>query len=65
MVMVVAAPPKLIVVAVVLSRSNDVEAVVMLVLMAGEMLKTALAPVEYPVSSDRTVASSADVVEAN
>ena len=38
---VVAAPAKLTLVAVVLSKSKEVEGVVILVVMAGEMLKTA------------------------
>ena len=50
----VAAPAKLTVVAVVLTRAKVVEGVVMLVVMVGEVPKTAT-PV--PVSSDREVSS--------
>jgi hypothetical protein len=58
----VAAPPKLMVVAVVLSRSNDALPVVKLVVIAGDVPNTR-AP--EPVSSEITPASADDVVAAN
>ena len=58
----VAAPPKLIVVAVVLSKSKDVLPVVKLVVIDGDVPNTSTPD---PVSSDITPARSDDVDDAN
>ena len=46
-----------------MSKSNEVDAVVIDVVMAGLILKTAFAPVENPVSSVKLPAKSADVLD--